>query len=71
MIDGSHFFFLHISTNACMAFLTHKTLCEHLQDGSSSSSSDGSTNYVIEPLPGLETIVEELLREDGYNEIYA
>lgn len=38
-----------------------------LQDGSldpdSLSSSDSN---VIEPLPGLETILEELLQEDGY-----
>lgn len=36
-----------------------------MQDDSSSSSSDGTTDYVIEPLSGLETILEELLREDG------
>lgn len=35
------------------------------QDGSAGSDSDSTADYVIEPLPGLETIVEELLREDG------
>nr|XP_043638288.1 30S ribosomal protein S1-like [Erigeron canadensis] len=35
------------------------------QDDSSNSSSDGTTDYVIEPLSGLETILEELLREEG------
>ncbi|KAJ9555476.1 hypothetical protein OSB04_010090 [Centaurea solstitialis] len=35
------------------------------QDGSSGSESDSTADYVIEPLPGLETIVEELLQEDG------
>ena len=37
-----------------------------LQNGSDDldSSSDG-TNNAIEPLPGLETILEELLKEDG------
>lgn len=35
-----------------------------MQDGSADSSLD---DYVIEALPGLETIVAELLREDGYD----
>ncbi|KAL4591155.1 hypothetical protein LXL04_004105 [Taraxacum kok-saghyz] len=35
------------------------------QDDSGGSSSDGTSDYVIEPLPGLETIVQELQREDG------
>ncbi|KAI3688393.1 hypothetical protein L1987_82105 [Smallanthus sonchifolius] len=39
------------------------------QDGSADSSSDSTTDYVIEPLPGLETIIEELQREDGIIDI--
>ncbi|XP_071696671.1 uncharacterized protein [Rutidosis leptorrhynchoides] len=35
------------------------------QDGSSNSSADDTGDYVIEPLSGLETIIEELLQEDG------
>lgn len=37
------------------------------QDGSVGSSSETAADYVIEPLQGLETIVEELQREDGYD----
>lgn len=44
-------------------------LSHHMQEGSAGSTSDSNADYVIEPLPGLETIVEELQREDGYNEI--
>ena len=39
----------------------------YIQDGSAGSDSDSAADYVIEPLPGLETIVEELSREDGYD----
>lgn len=39
------------------------------QDGSGGSDSDSTADYVIEPLTGLETIVEELLREDGIIDI--
>ncbi|MFS8005955.1 putative S1 domain, nucleic acid-binding, RNA-binding domain, S1 [Helianthus anomalus] len=39
------------------------------QDGSAGSTSDSTADYVIEPLPGLETIVEELQREDGIIDI--
>ena len=39
-----------------------------MQDGS--SSADGTGDYEIEPLSGLETIVKELLQECGYNKIY-
>ncbi|KAK1429003.1 hypothetical protein QVD17_11202 [Tagetes erecta] len=35
------------------------------QDGSAGSTSDNAADYVIDPLPGLETIIEELQREDG------
>jgi len=38
-----------------------------LQDSSTGSPSLSSNNGdTIEPLPGLETILEELLKEDGY-----
>lgn len=42
-------------------------IANHLQDGSAGSSPDNTTDYVIEPLSGLETIIQELQREDGYN----
>lgn len=35
-----------------------------VQDSSADSNLD---DYVIDPLPGLETIVAELLQEDGYD----
>ncbi|KAI3822990.1 hypothetical protein L1987_10593 [Smallanthus sonchifolius] len=38
-------------------------------DGSTDSSSDSTTDYAIVPLPGLETIIEELQREDGIIDI--
>lgn len=44
-------------------------VCEYfvIQDGSVGyDSADTNNGYDIEPLPGLETIFEELLREDGY-----
>lgn len=38
-----------------------------LQDGSADPGSlSGSDGSGIDPLPGLETILEELLQEDGY-----
>ncbi|GKA35170.1 hypothetical protein Tco_0721661 [Tanacetum coccineum] len=39
----------------------------YLQDGS--ADSDGNSDYVIEPLQGLETIVQELQQEDGIIEV--
>lgn len=42
-----------------------------LQDSSSGSPSLSSNNGdTIEPLPGLETILEELLQEEGYSSQY-
>lgn len=38
-----------------------------LQEASVDTNSlDSDGNFVIEPLPGLETIIEELMQEDGY-----
>ena len=38
-----------------------------LQDGSIAPDSSSMHNSItIEPLPGLESIVQELVREDGY-----
>lgn len=62
-ISSSFFIFQH------NAYLT-EIIANHLQDGSAGSSLDNTPDYLIEPLPGLETIIEELQREDGYNEIY-
>ncbi|KAL8245608.1 hypothetical protein R6Q59_011866 [Mikania micrantha] len=39
------------------------------QDNLAGSNLDNTTDYVIEPLPGLETIIEELQREDGIIDI--
>lgn len=57
-------------------FLLHRTkssdVSHLLQDGSTGPDSlRTSDSYDIEPLPGLETIFEELLQEEGYDLIIA
>jgi hypothetical protein len=49
--------------HVCLSLDNFVTIKFYLQDGSAAPSSDSGR---IEPLPGLETILEELLQEDGY-----
>lgn len=51
----------------CIWMWVPKRVYFMLQGGSAYPDSlNGSNSSGIEPLPGLETILEELLREDGY-----
>lgn len=43
--------------------------CKVTQDASVSDDYLNNS-YEIEPLPGLETIIQELLREDGYENLF-
>jgi hypothetical protein len=52
-----------MSMHVCLSLDNFVTPEFYLQDGSAAPSSDSGR---IEPLPGLETILEELLQEDGY-----
>jgi hypothetical protein len=52
-----------MSMHVCLSLDNFVTPEFYLQDGSAAPSSDSDR---IEPLPGLETILDELLQEDGY-----
>jgi hypothetical protein len=52
-----------MSMHVCLSLDNFVTIKFYLQDGSAAPSSDSDR---IEPLPGLETILDELLQEDGY-----
>lgn len=51
------------SSCVILLLMNYNTLQEASVD---TNSLDSDGNFVIEPLPGLETIIEELMQEDGY-----
>ena len=55
------------STETCSVLSDIDELDTWQEDSDSSASLSTSSSSNIEPLPGLEAIFEELLREDGYD----